>query len=154
MKCNLRSFPATLLFFLSAALVIATGSLDRASAQTTAPQAKSPVSAEQQKNLDHLKQLSEQLQKDRDAVDAAVNQHGWDSDEADVAQQRLMQDRQEYRSLKRSLRSAGVDIPADATGSCACCQGNCCGHSGSHGHGHHGCCGGHHDDGCCGGRDK
>ncbi len=154
MKYNLKSFRATLLFFLSAAFVISTGSLDRASAQTNAPQAKSAVSGEHQKNLDHLKQLGEQLQKDRDAVDAAVNQHGWDSDEADAAQQRLIQDRQEYRNLKRSLQSAGVDIPADAAGPCACCQDNCCGHSGTHGHGHHGCCGGHHDDGCCGGRDK
>lgn len=137
-----KSFVASLLFFLLAAFVIASVSLDRASAQTNAPQAKSTVSAEQQKNLDHLKQLSEQIQKDRDTVDAAVNQHGWDSDEADAAQQRLIQDHQEYRSLKRSLQAAGVDIPTDAGGPCACCQNNCCGHSGSHGHGHHGCCGG------------
>lgn len=158
MKGNSKSFFASLLFFLLAAFVIAAGSLDSAGAQTNAPQTKSTISATQQKNLDHLKQLSEQLQKDRDAVDAAVNQDGWDGDEADAAQQRLIQDRQEYRSLRRSLQAAGVAIPTDAGGPGACCQNNCCGHSGSHGHGHHGCCGGsnncaeHHDGGCCGGR--
>ncbi len=160
----LKSFAASLLFFLLAAFVITTFSMDRVSAQTNTPQAKSTASAEQQKNLDHLKQLNEQLQKDRDAVDAAVNQHGWDSDEVDAAQQRLFQDRQEYRSLRRSLQSAGVAIPADAVGPCMgpCmgCQNNCSGHCGSHGHGHHGCCGGsndcsgHHDNGCSGGRDR
>jgi len=45
-----------------------------------APQTNTSVSAEQQKNLDHLKQLGEQLQRDRDAVQSAMTQCGWDSD--------------------------------------------------------------------------
>lgn len=158
MRFNSKSILASLVFVLLAAFVIEFGNPSKASGQANAPQAKSMVSAEQQKNLDHLKQLSEQLQKDRSAVDVAVNQYGWDSDEADAAQQRLFQDRQEYRSLRRSLESAGVAIPTDPAGPCVGCQHNCCGHCGSHGDGHHGCCGdshgssGHHEHSCCGGR--
>lgn len=118
----------------------------------------SSVTIEQQRQLDRLNQLSEQLRKDRDAVDAAAGTYGWDSNEADAAQQRLFQDRQQYRSLRRSLEVAGVSVPPDAgsggksnqaTQSPRCC---------SHGHGHHGCCDGGHDcrgngeDHCCHGR--
>jgi len=158
MKFKSKEILASLLLVILAIFVVEFGSPTKVSAQTNTPQAQSTVSAVQQKNLDHLRQLSEQLQKDRSAVDVAVNQYGWDSDQADAAQQRLFQDRQEYRSLRRSLQSAGVATPTDAAGTCVGCQNNCSGHCGSHGDGHHSCCGdshgcsGHHDHGCCGGR--
>jgi hypothetical protein len=125
-------------------------------AQTKPTDSKSTVSTAQQKQLDRLQQLTDRLTKDRDAVSSAVAQYGWDSNEADAAQQRLLQDRQEYRSLRRSLQNDGVSLPtaaADSTG------GNCCNHDGHHccehdGENHHCCSGGghsagHHHD-CCG----
>ena len=105
----LKSFASSLLLFLLAGFVITTISMDRVSAQTNKPQAKSTAPAEQQKNLDHLKQLSEQLQKDRDAVDAVVNQHGWDSDEVDSAKQRLTQNRHAYRSRCKAMQFVEFD---------------------------------------------
>jgi len=123
-------------------------------AQTTAPPANKTISLDQQKQLDQLQQLNDQLQKDRDAVHAAAAQYGWDSNETDAAQQRLFQDRQQYRTLRRSLQQAGVSVSSDApppntnttTQSADCSH---CGH-----HAHHGCCGngGHcadHDSHCC-----
>jgi hypothetical protein len=153
---RLKSFAMGLFFLLMATFVISACTLDSVSAQTKAPQTNITISAEQQKNLEHLKQLSEQLLNDRDAVHSAVTQYGWDSDQVDAAQQRLLQDRQEYRSLRRSLQSAGVEIPANAVGPSTGGQNQCAGHCGSHGHGHHDCCGRandcsrHHDNGCCG----
>jgi hypothetical protein len=125
-------------------------------AQTKPTESKSTVSAEQQKQLDHLQQLADRLINDRDAVSSAVAQYGWDSNEADLAQQRLLQDRQEYRTLRRSLQNDGISLPATSAGSTG---GNCCDHDGhhccDHDHGSHDCCsggghcGGHHHD-CCG----
>lgn len=82
-----------------------------ASAQSPAPQATPKVTSEQQKQLDRLNQLDEQLQKDRDALHQAVTQYGWDSDQVDTAQEKLFRDREEYRKLRRSLRAAGVAVP-------------------------------------------
>jgi hypothetical protein len=154
---QLKSLGGRLFLSFVAALVISACALDLVSAQTKLPQTNTSVSAEQQKNLDHLKQLGEQLQRDRDAVHSAATQYGWDSDQADVAQQRLLQDRQEYRNLRRSLQSSGVEIPANPIEPSTDGRNQCAGHCGSHGHGHHGCCGGandcsgHHDNGCCDG---
>lgn len=122
--------------------------------QTMTPEAGTTVSQDQQKQLDQLKVLSEQLQKDRDAVHSAVTQYGWDSDQVDEAQQRLFKNRQEYRDLRRSLRAAGVGLPADAPGAAAGGPSGRRSMCGSGGHGHHGCCGGGgkcqgQDSGCC-----
>lgn len=158
MRFNSKSVLASLVSVFLAAILIEIGNPSRLSAQANPTQEQATVSAKQQKDLDHLKQLGEQLQKDRNAVESAVNQHGWDSDQADAAQQQLFQDHQEYRILRRSLQSAGVAIPTDQAAPCEGCQNNCSGHCGSHGHGHHGCCegtndcSGHHDSGCCHGR--
>jgi hypothetical protein len=81
------------------------------SAQSDAPQATPKPTVEQQKQLDRLRQLGEQLQKDRDALHQAITQHGWESDEVDAAEDGLFRDREEYRKLRRSLRAAGVTVP-------------------------------------------
>jgi Tfp pilus assembly protein PilV len=128
-----------------AVLALAGLTLKGVQAQTKTPDTSASVTADQQKQLDHLRQLGDQLQKDRDAVDAAAGAHGWDSNEADATQQQLFKDRQEYRSLRRSLQAAGVSLPSDTmrsgTGNQSTQNGNCCGHR----HGHHDCCGGAHD---------
>jgi hypothetical protein len=149
-------FSAKILTLACAAMLAVSGlTLERARAQTRAPQDRSSVAADQQKQVDRLQQLSEQLQKDRDDVHSAVAQHGWDSDEADAAQQRLFKDRQEYRTLRRSLQAAGVSIPADAGGQGMGNQNNPNGHCRAHGHRHNGCCAdnrsGHDGDCCCNG---
>ena len=82
-----------------------------AGAQSSLPQAVGQTPADQEKQLDHLKQLGERLQNDRNAWEQAVDQHGWDSDEADRAEEVLVRDRTEYRKLRRSLQSVGVDLP-------------------------------------------
>ncbi|MGO9271105.1 MAG: hypothetical protein ACLQOO_12755 [Terriglobia bacterium] len=77
-----------------------------------APQAAGPqATAEQQQQLGRLKQLEEQLPKDRQALHQAAAQSGWDSDQADIAQEQLFRDREEYRKLRRTLRAAGVAVP-------------------------------------------
>ena len=75
------------------------------------PQAAQQVTAEQRRQLDQLNQLQERLEKDRDAVHAAITQYGWDSDQTDAAQDQLSRDRTEYRKLRRSLRATGVAVP-------------------------------------------
>jgi hypothetical protein len=159
MKVRLRKFRVGILLFVCAVMVSVLGpNLGRAHAQTRARQSNPPVTAEQQKQLDRLTQLEEQLQKDGDAVDSAVRQYGWDSNEADAAQQRLLGDRQEYRSLTGSLQQAGVSVPSDARGGMDTQNsqnGHCCGYG--HHSCWHGCCGGGaqnspHDGGCCHGR--
>ncbi len=70
------------------------------------------LTAEQQKQLEQLKQLDTQLQKDRAAVHDAISKYGWDSDQTDAAQEQLFRDRSEYRQLRRTLRQAGVPVTA------------------------------------------
>jgi hypothetical protein len=129
-------------------------------AQTKTAQSSGTVTADQQKQLNRLQQLNEQMQRDHDAVRSAVAKYGWDSDEADAAQQRLFQDRQEYRGLRRSLQQAGVSVPPDATRTGMRNQDNQRGHCGHGANGHHGCCGGdghcaeHDFDCCCGGNGR
>ncbi len=94
-----------LMLFLGASISVS-------SAQSSGGQGTPAVTAEQQKQLDQLKQLEDQLQKDRDAVHNAINQYGWDSDQTDTARNQLIRDRTEYRKLRRSLVSAGVSVPA------------------------------------------
>jgi hypothetical protein len=76
------------------------------------PQTNPNLTAEQKNQLTRLSQLEERLQKSRDALHAAINQYGWESDEADVAREKLIADRVEYRNLRRSLRASGVAVPA------------------------------------------
>jgi len=107
-------------------------------AQSTSPQ-KSPQATAQidphlQKQLDRLKQLDQQLQKDREALHISIDKHGWNSEETDAAWAQLFEDRQEYRILRRSLRAAGVSV-TPSTG-----QGDGLGRGGTmrSGPGHHG----------------
>jgi uncharacterized protein YlxW (UPF0749 family) len=90
-------------------MVSGAGSLASGQAENTPPAVK--VAPEQQKQLDQLKQLEEQLQKDREAMHSAITQYGWDSEQTDAPQEQLGRDRAEYRKLRRSLRSAGVPVP-------------------------------------------
>jgi hypothetical protein len=108
-----RRFPWKLTTLLGGAMLVA---LTVAAAQSSSanPPAAPQVTAEQQKQLDQLNQLQEQLPKDRDAVHAAITQYGWDSDQTDAAQEQLFRDRAEHRKLRRSLRSAGVAVPPPA----------------------------------------
>ena len=96
------------------ALLVAGSAVPQTAAQSADPQAAPKLSAEQQKQLEHLKQLEEQLRKDREAVHSAIAQNGWDSDQTDAARNQLFRDRQEYRQARRSLRAAGVDVPPPA----------------------------------------
>ena len=96
---------------LAAFLVMVRGAGSSASGQAENAPPAVKVAPEQQKQLDQLKQLEEQLQKDRDAMHNAITQYGWDSEQTDAAQEQLVRDRAEYRKLRRSLRSAGVPVP-------------------------------------------
>jgi uncharacterized protein YlxW (UPF0749 family) len=96
-----------LILFLGTTFLVASG-------QSVGSQTAPTVTPEQQKQLDQLKQLEAQLQKDRDAVHQAITQYGWDSERTDAAQDQLVRDRMEYRKLRRSLRSAGVAVPPPA----------------------------------------
>jgi Tfp pilus assembly protein PilO len=136
------------LFICTAILAFSVLSPDSALAQAKAPQ-DGAVTAEQQKQLDRLTQLREQLQKDRDAVNSAIRQQGQDSNEAYTAQQRLLEDRREYRSLRQSLQQAGVSVASDTRRTGMCNPNSPC-----RGHEPHGCCAGAHDSpsrngGCC-----
>jgi len=96
---------------LGLAVALAWSTAASAQDQPAAPQSGPQLSAEQQKQLDQLKQLEQQLQKDREAVHNAITQFGWDSDQVDQAQEQLMRDRLQYRKLRRSLRAQGVPVP-------------------------------------------
>lgn len=74
------------------------------------------VTAEQQKQLDALRQLEGQLDKDRAAVHEAIGKYGFDSDQVDAARQQLIRDRAQYRELRRSLVAAGVAAPQAGAG--------------------------------------
>jgi len=75
------------------------------------PQNVPQITAEQQKQLDNLKGLEQQLQKDREAVHSAISQYSRDSDKTDAAMQQIFNTRMHYRQLRRSLRQAGVPVP-------------------------------------------
>ncbi len=96
----------------AAVLLFAGWGITKVNAQSSSPQTSAAVTAEQQKQLDQLKELESQLQKDRAAVHDAITKYGWDSDQTDAAQEQLVRDRTEYRQLRRSLRQAGVAVPA------------------------------------------
>jgi Spy/CpxP family protein refolding chaperone len=83
--------------------------------QAAVPSAQASVTADQQKQLDQLRQLEDQLSKDRTAVHEAVGKFGFDSDQVDAAREQLVRDRTEYRQMRRSLVAAGVAVPR-ATG--------------------------------------
>lgn len=127
--------------------------------QTGAPSA-AQITPDQQKQLESLEQLETKLQEDRATLQNAITQYGWDSDQVDAAQERLSQDRIQYKKLRRSLVQAGVSVPPAAgfgqgartgqgpgmrSGCGGGCWGHChhcndgCGDCGSCGHGHHGC---------------
>ena len=96
---------------LAAFLVMVSGAGSSASGQAENTPPAVNVTPEQQKQLDQLNQREAQLQNDRDAMHSAITQYGWDSEQADAAQDQLVRDRMEYRKLRRSLRSAGVPVP-------------------------------------------
>jgi len=113
------------------------------------------LAPEQQKQLDRLEKLEDQLEDDRAALQDAITRFGWDSDQVDEAENQLSQNRMEYRKLRRSLRQAGVAIPSPAgfgQGGMGASRGIGAGRWGR-GHCHHcgqgyGHC--HHGGGCCG----
>ena len=83
-------------------------------AQSPGSQAPLVATPEQQKQLYQLTQLEQQLDKDRTAMHDAIAKYGWDSDQADTAQEQLLRDRSEYRKLRRTLRRSGVTPPPPA----------------------------------------
>lgn len=97
---------------LAVAMAAVTWLATGAAAQTAEPQASEPqLTAEQQKQLNSLKQLEGELEEARADLHAAINEYGWDSDQADGAQENLLRLRQEYRKQRRALRQAGVPVP-------------------------------------------
>lgn len=110
----IRPLTWKLTVILGGAILVVAWAVAGAQSPLPDPQSASPVTAEQQNQLDQLNQLAQQLQKDRDALHAAITQYGWDSDQTDAAQDHLVRDRAEYRKLRRSLRSAGVAVPPPA----------------------------------------
>lgn len=108
MKRKMRFFwtlgGAALILILGTAFSVASG-------QSASSQTAPAVTPEQQKQLDQLRQLEDQLQKDRNALHQSIAQNGWDSEQTDAAQDQLIRDRMEYRKLRRSLRSAGIPVP-------------------------------------------
>jgi hypothetical protein len=107
-----RTSTLILVAALGVALLMVSRTAPEAWGQSADPQSVPQLSAEQQ--LDQLKLLEQQLQKDRAAVHAAIAQAGWDSDQVDAARGQLFRDRTEYRKLRRSLRAAGVPLPTPA----------------------------------------
>ena len=101
---------ATLVGVLALAGLAAAQSADPSADPQNAPQ----ITAEQQKQLDNLKGLEQQLQKDSEAVHSAISQYSRDSDKTDAAMQQLFNTRMQYRQLCRSLRQAGVPVPPPA----------------------------------------
>ena len=102
--------------FLLAATVVSVLALVGLAASQSAdpspdPQNAPQITAEQQTQLDNLKGLEQQLQKDREAVHSAISQYSRDSDKTDAAMQQLFNTRMHYRQLRRSLRQAGVPVP-------------------------------------------
>lgn len=129
---NLRRITRPLFVALATAAVLAGWTAAKTAAQTASAQQPAPkLSAEQQKELDQLKQLEEQMKQDREAMREAANQYGWDSDQAQAAQEKLFRDRQEYRKLRQPLREAGVPVPPPA-GMGARAGGPEAGHMGRH----------------------
>jgi len=102
-------------FLLAATVVSVLALVGLAAAQSAAPspdpQNAPQITAEQQKQLDNLKGLEQQLQKDREAVHSAISQYSRDSDKTDAAMQQIFNTRMHYRQLRRSLRQAGVPVP-------------------------------------------
>jgi len=106
-----RTHSITLAAALGSALLLAGWAVPKTLGQSPERQAAPQITTDQQNQLDQLKTLEDQMQKGRDAVHAAIGEFGWDSDQADAAQENLFQTRSEYRSLRRSLRSQGVAVP-------------------------------------------
>lgn len=109
---------------LVVAFILAGWVVTRTWAQSADTQSTSSITAEQQNQPGQLNQLDQQLQKNRTAVHDAIAKYGWDSDQVDEARGQLFKDRQEYRKLRRSLRQAGVAVPAaGGFGACPNCPG-------------------------------
>lgn len=106
-----RQYSWTKIIILGVVLVI--GSAMGLPAQTAPPdpQAGAKLTPEQQSQLNRLSQLEDQLQKSRAALHATINEYGWESDQADDAREKLVNDRDEYRKLRRSLMASGVTVP-------------------------------------------
>lgn len=109
-----RTHLITLAAAMGMTLLLAAWTVPKAVGQSPDPQAAPEVTAEQQKQLDQLKALEGQMQQERDAVHASINEFGWDSDQTDAAREKLFQTRSQYRSMRRSLRSQGVAVPPPA----------------------------------------
>jgi len=107
-SCRLMAIP------LAAFVLVVSGAFSLASGQAADNQPVPKFAPEQQKQIERLGQLGDQLQKDRAALHQAVNQYGWDSEQTDAAQEQLQRDRMEYRRLRRALRAAGVPVPPPA----------------------------------------
>ena len=102
-----KSWFAVTTLFIGMALIMPSMVSAQAQSTTTAQ-----VTPDQQVQLDRLKALEQDLQKDRQGLHDAITQYGWDSAQVDAAQEQLNKDRLEYRKLRRSLRQAGVAVPA------------------------------------------
>ena len=108
----MKTFSSTRIPVLALTLILGTVLGLPILAQDATPQTDAKLTAEQKVQLERLSQLEQQLQKSREALHAAINQYGWDSDQADDAREKLVSDRAEYRKLRRSLVASGVPVPS------------------------------------------
>jgi hypothetical protein len=92
-------------------LVFTGWALPQAGGQAAGPTDQTAVTAAQRSQPDQLRQLEEQLQKDRAAVHEAIGKYGFNSDQVDAAREQLIRDRIQYRQMHRSMVAAGVAVP-------------------------------------------
>jgi predicted negative regulator of RcsB-dependent stress response len=102
--------------WMSAAIILgllffAGWAVPQAGSQAASATDQPAVTVEQQKQLDQLRQLEDQLANDRAAVHEAIGKYGFDSDQVDAAREQLIRDRAQYREMRRSLVAAGVTVP-------------------------------------------
>lgn len=91
----------SLLAFMTAVAV-------KGGSQETSTSESPQVSNAQTEQLDQLQKMERQLEQDRAAVHSALVEHGFDSAEFQAARGKLMQDREAYRSLRRSAAPGGA----------------------------------------------
>jgi hypothetical protein len=106
-----RHFSGTGIMVLGIVLVIGGAIGLYAQDARPSPQDSAKLTAEQKGQVERLAQLEDQLQKSREALHAAINEYGWESDQADDAREKLVNDRAEYRKLRRSLVASGMAVP-------------------------------------------
>lgn len=116
-----RIIRKSLLPFSAAVLMAAATALPAVAQEPIQQQDRDQIQTRDQNRLrdrdqlrERIRELERQQKQDRDAVHAAITEFGWDSDQADAAQEKLFQTSSKYRNMRRSLSSQGVAVPPPA----------------------------------------